>query len=349
MLFETPGYNEILDLYIAYGVVECLVREGVENLKFFPRGNKYCIVAEESIANIKNRIKNGMLHALEDMLSLHKAIGKYIFTKEDIKIISDVDFSAGANINNVYWDGIPKTLEKIKENIKKGKLSTKKNTVPLTLMPVAGKYMPKIYGVRGGNPIKIDDFYYALAWIGFHYYTPYINVSDNRATYIHIYVIKPLEELELIEILALKDLKKKINNYQIGKDKFFVNKKLALLYHLAHTESISALEIVTKKHFSVVSYTLENVDNNQAIRSFGEYDLSKLMDFLWYLKATDFYNTIQFIDMILRSNIEVSITFIDGILYDDLDAIYSAIRELKSIRIPPPIIQSILKWFGNFY
>ena len=351
MLFETPGYNEILDLYIAYGVVECLVREGVENLRFFPIGNKYCIVVEEPTnVNIKHRIEKGMLNALEDMLSLHKAIGKYISTKEDIKIISDVDFSAGANINNVYWDGIPKTLEKIKENIKKGKLSTKsKNTVPLTLMPAAGKYMPKIYGVKGGNPIKIDDSNYALAWIGFHYYAPYINISDNRATYIHIYAIKPLEELGLIEILALKDLKKKINNYQLGKYKFFVNKKLALLYHLTHTESISALEIVTKKNFSVVSYTLENVDNNQAIRSFGEYDLSKLMDFLWYLKATDFYNTIQFVDNILRGDLEVSLTFIDGILYDDLDAVYSAIRKLKSVRISPLIIQSILEWFGNFY
>jgi len=77
-------------------------------------------------------------------------------------------------------------------------------------MPAAGKYMPKIYGVKGGNPIKIDDSNYALAWIGFHYYAPYINISDNRATYIHIYAIKPLEELGLIEILALKDLKKKM-------------------------------------------------------------------------------------------------------------------------------------------
>jgi CRISPR-associated protein Csa4 len=141
-----------------------------------------------------------MLNALEDMLSLHKAIGKYISKKEGIKVVSDVDFSAGANINNVYWDGIPKTLEKIKENVKKGKLSTKSNnTVPLTLMPAAGKYMPKIYGVKSGNPIKIDEFSYALAWIGFHYYTPYINVSDNRATYIHIYAIKSIDEgIELL-------------------------------------------------------------------------------------------------------------------------------------------------------
>jgi len=345
LLFETPGYNEIFDLYIAYGAAECLVRDGIENLKFFPRGNKYYIVVEESNVNIKNRIKNGMLHALEDMLSLHKAIAKYIPKKEGIKIISDVDFSKGANINNVYWDGVPETLEEIKENIKKGKLSTKKKTVPLTLMPAAGKYMPKFYGVKGNNPIEIIYFYYALAWIGFHYYTPYINVSDNRATYIHIYAIKPLEELELIEILALKDLKKKINKYQIERDKFLVNKKLALLYHLTHTESISALEIITKKHFSIVSYTLEKVGNNQAIRSFGEYDLSKLMDFLWYLKATDFYNAVQFIDNILKNDLEISLNFIDGILYDNLDAIYLAIRKLK--KVPFPIIKAIIRYFEN--
>ncbi|WP_456472599.1 type I-A CRISPR-associated protein Cas8a2/Csa4 [Methanocaldococcus sp.] len=346
MKFETPGYSEILDLYIAYGMVECLVREGVEDLKLFQMGDKYYIVVKESDVNIMD----GMLDALEDMLSLHKAIGKYVSSKEGVKIISDVDFSAGANINNVYWDGIPKTLEKIKESIKKGKLFTKKNNaVPLTLMPTAGKYMPKNYGVKSGNPIKIDDFNYALAWIGFHYYTPYINILDNKATYVHIYAIKPLEKLEVIEILALKDLKKKINKYQIKTDKFFVNKKLALLYHLTHAESIGALEIITKKNFSVIGYTLEKINNNQAVRSYGEYDLSKLMDFLWNLKSIDFYNTIKFVDTILKSDIEVSTTLIDGILYDDLDAIYSAIRELKIVRIPPSIIQSILEWFRNFY
>ena len=345
MLFETPGYNEIFDLYIAYGAAECLVRDGIENLKFFPRGNKYCIVVEESSVNIKNRIENGMLHALEDMLSLHKAIS----TRKGIKIISDVDFSTGAIVEHQTQYKTPERLDKILNKLKNGESLSNKNekeTIPLPLMPAAGKYIPKFYGVKGGNP-KIDDFfyYYALAWIGFHYYTPYINVSDNRTTYIHIYAIKPLEELELIEILALKDLKKKINKYQIKKDKFFVNKKLALLYHLTHTESISALEIITKKHFSIVSYTLEKVGNNQAIRSFGEYDLSKLMDFLWYLKATDFYNAVQFIDNILKNDLEISLNFIDGILYDNLDAIYLAIRKLK--KVPFPIIKAIIRYFEN--
>lgn len=74
-----------------------------------------------------------------------------------------------------------------------------------------------------------------------------------------------------------------------------------------------------------------------------------LWTFYGILKATDFYNTIQFVDNILRGDLEVSLTFIDGILYDDLDAVYSAIRKLKSVRISPLIIQSILEWFGNFY
>lgn len=342
-MFETPGYNEVLDTCIAYGIVESLVRAGAEELTLIPLGNKYIIETK----NFDGSFEKGIVDAIEDMLSLHKAFGRYS-PKEGGKIVSDVDFSAGANVNNVYWDSVPRTLERIKNNLKKSNnsLSQKRNnTVPITLMPTAGKYIPKTFGMEKGNPIKIDDLNYTLAWIGFHYYIPYINVSTKDATYVHIYAIKPTKTINLFEVLALKDLKKKISNYYIGDDKFLTHMKTALLYHIAHTESIGALESILKRQFMVVAYTLERISNNQAVRAFGEYDISKLMDFLWYLKKENPYHAIRFIDTILRSELEISIAFIDAILYDDLSSAYNAIRGLKK-RINPLVIKTIQNWFS---
>jgi len=340
-MFETPGYNEVLDTYIAYGTVESLVRAGAEELTLIPIGNKYIIETE----NFDGSLEKGIIEALEDMLSLHKAFGRYS-PKEGGKIVSDIDFSAGANVNNVYWDSIPRTLERIKNDLKlNNRLSQKKNnTVPITLMPTAGKYIPKTFGMEKGNPIKIDDLNYALAWIGFHYYTPYINISTKDATYVHIYAIKPIKTINLVEVLALKDLKKKISDYHIGDGKFFTHIKTALLYHIAHTESIGALETILNKQFTVVAYTLERISNNQAVRAFGKYDISKLMYFLWYLKKENPYHAIRFIDTILHSELEISIAFIDAILYDDPSSAYNAIRGLKK-KINPLVIKTIQNWF----
>ncbi len=346
MIIETSGYNNILDIYIAYGIVESLVRAGAEELTLIPLGNKYIIETE----NFDGSFEKGIVDAIEDMLSLHKAFGRHS-PKEGGKIISDVDFSAGANINNVYWDGVPRTLERIKNNFEKPNnslLQKRNNTVPITLMPTAGKYIPKIFGVEKRNPIKIDDLNYALSWIGFHYYTPYISVSTKDATYVHIYAIKPIETINLVEVLALKDLKKKISNYYIGGDgKFFAHKKTALLYHIAHTESIGALETILKKRFMVVAYTLERIGNNQAVRAFGEYDISKLMDFLCYLKKENPYHAIRFVDTILYSELEISVAFIDSVLYDDVNLMYNSIRGLKR-KINSYIIKAIQKWFNIF-
>ncbi len=342
-MFETPGYNEVLDTYIAYGIVESLVRAGAGELTLIPIGNKYIIETE----NFDGSLEKGIVGALEDMLSLHNVLSKKRITNEGEKIISDVDFSAGANVEQSTKYKAPERLEDALNKLKNGDTLSKNNkniTVPLSLMPIAGKYLLKMYGVKGNNPTKIDEFNYVLAWIGFHYYTPYINVSTNDATYVHIYAVKPIKTINLVEVLALKDLKKKISNYYIGDGKFFTHIKPALLYHIAHTESIGALEAILNKQFTVVAYTLERISNNQAVRAFGEYDISKLMDFLWYLKKENPYHAIRFVDAILRSELEISIAFIDAILYDDLGSVYNAIRGLKK-KINPLVIKTIQNLF----
>ena len=345
MSFETPGYDEILDLYIAYGYVECLIRAGVEEITLIPKGRRYVIET-----NNPYPIEKGIVHALEDMLALHKALGRYS-PKEGSKVVSNVDFSAGANINNVYWDGVPKMLDEIKNTLKSGKtLSPKRKiTIPMTTMPSAGKFMPKRYGVEGGNPVKADSLSYALAWIGFHYYTSYLSYTKSNSTWVHIYALKPLEPLGLVEVLALKDLKKPVNSYYEKQGEFLSHRRQALLYHITHTESLGALEVLTGKRFTLLAYTLEKAGNNQAIRSYNEEDISKLIEFLWRLKAENPYYAVRFIDNLLRNDLEFSTAFIEGILYDKPDGIYTAIRGMQRSgkKVPQDVISAIQRWLDE--
>ncbi|ASJ08818.1 type I-A CRISPR-associated protein Cas8a2/Csa4 [Thermococcus siculi] len=319
--FKTPGIDPIFDLYVAYGYVESLVRGGAKEITLTPKGISYSLQTDIP----EEEFRRGLTDALEEMLALHVALARHS-PREGGKLVSDADFSAGANINNVYWDSIPRNLKKAKERLEAGKLPHDTVTMPITLMPSAGKYMPKHFGAQGGNPIKVDLLNYALAWVGFHYYTPYVKYTKGDTTWVHIYQIAPAEEVDMISLLSLKDLKMALPHYYENSLDFLTNRRLALLYHLLHSESIGALEAFTKREFMIRSYTLEKSGNNQAVRSFGEEEIGRLMDFLYELKRRDFYHTVRFIEGLLRETTEGALAMIDAIMNERPEGFYTAIN-----------------------
>ncbi|MEM4575782.1 MAG: type I-A CRISPR-associated protein Cas8a2/Csa4 [Archaeoglobaceae archaeon] len=339
-MLETPGVDEIFDLYVAYGMAECLVRGGVEDFELIPLGNKYKIVAkEENRGEIENALKNGLIDALEEMLALHQAL-------MDSSGSSEADFSRGANINTMYFSGIPKILAEVKEDLINNRIPIGNETIPITLMPSAGKFLPQHFSVKGGNPIKIDRKNYSLAWVGFHFYTPYIKYTKEDKTTVHVYALIPLESLNALEILALKDLKKKLPHYWA--EDFMSNSKLALLYHLAHTETLGALEVLTKKSFSLKAYTLNREGNNQAVRYFDTQNIGKLMNFLWMLKRKSVYHAIKFIDDLLRVDSEAGLSFVDAVLFDEVDGFYKALRIAKrsGVNVPRKVVEGIQEYIN---
>ncbi|AMM53708.1 type I-A CRISPR-associated protein Cas8a2/Csa4 [Pyrococcus kukulkanii] len=326
-IFKTPGIDEIFDLYVAYGYVESLIRSGASEVELVPAGGTYEVHGDADF-------REGLIDALREMLSMHIALARYS-PKEGGKLISDVDFSAGANVNPSSWDSIPNHLQKIQERIKlnkplKGIGGNRGITIPLALMPSAGKFLLKHFGVEGQNPVRAkteeEILAYALAWVGFHHYTPYIRYNKGNTTWVHIYQIAPVEPIETFELLALKDLKKHLPHYYEERMGFLANRRLALLYHLLHTESLGALEVLTSKEFVIRSYTLEKAGNNQAIRSFGEENIGKLMDFLWKLKAKSTYHTVRFLDSLLRKDSDAALTLVDAVLNDRPEGLYMALR-----------------------
>jgi len=339
---QTPGIDEIFDLYVAYGYVEALVRGGAKEVTLVPEGT-----SQGSYYSVEGdgNFREGLIDALGEMLSLHYALGNHS-PKEGGKIISDADFSAGANVNNAYWDSVPSRLESVRKKLKERKKLGGKYPLPMTLMPSAGKFIPKHMGVQGGNPLKIDPLNYALAWVGFHYYTPYIRYVKGTRTWVHIYQVASHEELNLVELLALKDLKKHFPHYYEASMGYLSNSRLALFYHLLHTESLGAIETITKKSLLIRSYTLERDGNNQAIRSYGEEDIGKLMDFFWELKRRSTYHTVRFFDALLRKESEAVLAIIDAVINDRPEGLYLGLRIAKRTGITPP--QSVVKGMEAF-
>lgn len=341
--YQAPGVDGIFDLYVAYGYVEALVRGGAKEVTLIPTGT-----LEGGYYSVRGDgdFRRGLIGALKEMLSLHYAFGNYRYSREGVKVISDADFSAGANVNNTYWDSVPSRLRNVREKLKEGKKLGGKYPLPITLMPSAGKFIPKHMGVQGGNPLKIDPLNYALAWVGFYYYTPYIRYTKGTRTWVHIYQVAPQEELNLFEVLALKDLKKHFPHYYEANMSYLSNPRLALFYHILHTESLGAVEEVTRKFLLVRSYTLERDGNNQAIRSYGEEDLGKLMDFLWELKKRSTYHTVRFFDALLRKESEAVLAVIDAVINGRPEGLYQGLRIAKRAGITPP--QSVVEGMEAF-
>ena len=340
--YQTPGIDEIFDLYVAYGYVEALVRGGAREVTLIPTGT-----ASGSYYSVEGdgNFRRGLIDALGEMLSLHYALGTYS-QGEGGSVISDSDFSAGANVNNAYWDSVPSRLRNILEKLRAGKKLGGKYPIPITLMPSAGKFIPQHMGVQGGNPLKVDSLDYALAWVGFHYYTPYIRYTKGNRTWVHIYQVVPQECLNLVELLALKDLKKHFPHYYEANMGYLSNPRLALFYHILHTESLGAIETVMKRPLLVRSYTLEREGNNQAIRSYGEEDVGKLMDFLWELKRRSTYHTVRFFDALLKKESEAILAVIDAVINDRPEGLYQGLRIAKRVGITPP--QSIVEGMEAF-
>lgn len=330
--FKTPQIDPVFDLYVAYGYVESLVRSGTREIVLTPNGTSYSIQTDVS----GEEFRHGLTDAIKEMLALHAALARHSPT-EGGKLVSDADFSAGANINNVYWDSVPRTLKKVKESLEKKKSVKGTATMPITLMPSAGKYMLKHFGAQGGNPIRVDLFNYALAWVGFHYYTPYVKYTKGNTTWVHIYQITPVEETDMVSLLALKDLKMHLPHYYESNLEFLTNRRLALLYHLLHSESLGALELFSEKEFVIRSYTLEKSENNQAVRSFGEEEIGRLMDFLYELKRRDFYHAVRFIEDLLRKTTEGALALVDAVMNKRPEGFYAALKLGKKGGVIPSL------------
>lgn len=334
--YQTPGIDEVFDLYVAYGYVEALVRGGAGKVALVPEGT-----AQGGYYSVEGDgdFRRGLIDALEEMLSLHYALLEKTKKKES-REVSWVDFSKGAIVEQGSQKKIPQYLSEILNLLKASKTNTlnkKKYTVPLPLMPSAGKYTPQYFKMPTKS-WEANAFNYALAWVGFHYYTPYLRYTKGAKTWVHVYQVAPQESLNLVELLALKDLKKHFPHYYESGMDYLSNRRLALLYHLLHTESPGAIETVMGKSIILRSYTLEvdKTTNNQAIRSYGEENIGKLMDFLWELKRRSTYHAVRFLDSLLRKESDAVLAIVDAVLNDRPEGLYLGLRTARRAGITPP-------------
>ncbi len=360
--FQTPKIAEILDLHMAYGLIESSVRGGAEEAYMTPDGIGYLI----RTIGPDDSVWKGMIDALEEMISLHKAVGRALKTSGEVFLVSDVDFSAGAVVEQGSQRKIPQYLESILDSLRANSFSNvefserrahskfkEKYTVALPIEPSIGKYCRDMYGApAGGHPFrKINALDYALAWIGFHFYTPFLHLSVGQDTYIHIYPVKPLQEMDLIEVLSIKDLKHPVSKLGFQRENSSLDTRVALLRYLTNLESVGALETSLRKELTVRSFTLERVGRRQAVRSYMKIDLSKLMNFIWKLKAWNYLKAIRFLNYLVDSDMEIAVPFIESVLNGDMDGMYISLRNLKRAGrwIDADLIRRLIAWFREYY
>ena len=360
--FQTPKIAEILDLHMAYGLIECSVRGGAEEAYMTPDGIGYLI----RTIGPDDSVWKGMIDALEEMLSLHKAVGRALRTNRGVFFVSDVDFSAGAVVEQASQRLIPQYLESILDSLRANTFSNvefsernahsrfrERYTVALPIEPSIGKYYRDMYGAPAErHPFrKINALDYALAWIGFHFYAPYLKLSVGQDIYIHIYPVKPLQKMNLIEALSIKDLKSPLGKLGSQRRNSSLDRRVAFLKYLTNLESVGALETSLRKELSIRSFTLEKVKRSQAVRSYMKIDLSKLMNFIWRLKAWDYLRAVRFLNSLTDSDMEISVPFIESILNGDPDGMYTSLRNLRRSGrwIDSDLIRILLNWFREYH
>ncbi len=362
-MFETPIYsrhyqNDILNTHIAYGIAECLIREGLENICIYPAGSKYYVSPENEYALIV-----GLKSALNDMLALHYAISECRLIKvggrQKQVTISNVSFCNGAFLDPPQnTQAYPQILQKILDfteidpkKLKKRKIKINKKELkpPLSLDPTLGSYIC-FYSIEDCKGISALD--YALAWIGLHYYSVFINTNN----YLYILCFKPLSKLSYIDILSLKDFATKTKMTVTNIDGSLGYKYIVLRF-FAELNSLYPMIFeengIIPKSFRIIVYGIEKT-KTKGYRFYDYVDITKIWKFMTLLKIEDLKNY-RFLLKILSSqkNSEskdlriISELLYNMIVYENIDSAYNFVRYLKMAlkeRIPQSFIESIIEF-----
>ncbi len=360
-MFKTPLYSsinsDILNTHIAYGIAECLIRGGLENVYVHPVGSEYYISPENKCALIK-----GLKSALNDMLALHFAISecRLIKTKSGEKkvTISNVSFCNGAFLDPPQnTQAYPQILRKIQElteidpkELEKRKIKINKKEKelkpPLSLDPTLGLYID-FYSVNEYESISALD--YALAWVGFHFYSVFVN-TDN---YLYILCFKPLSKLDYIDILSLKDFATKT---KITKMDGSIGYKYIVLRFFAELNSLYPMIFeenkMTPKSLGIIVYGSEKT-KTKGYRIYDYVNVTKIWEFMTLLKIKDLRNYKYLLRILLpQKNNELKIIselLYNTIVYENADSAYSLIRHLKIAlkeRVPHSFVETVIEFLG---
>ncbi|AAL80762.1 type I-A CRISPR-associated protein Cas8a2/Csa4 [Pyrococcus furiosus DSM 3638] len=366
-------YSRVLNTHIMYGIVESALRAGVTNLHVVPTGEGYEIHSRYLDCRLKNQedlegegcklLLEGLRDALEEIIMTHYAMG-FRSKKFNNVILSNTVISNGAfidppqNVQRYYRE-----LEAILNNLDIKSLKSTKSLIdkkvlraPQQLDPTLNQWL-SFYKQEEGIS-RITNLEYALAWVGFYYYSSVHKFKRGSSQIVEIIQYPPNEEVEMWELLLIKDLATKIVQ---GNDFHWkISSEYGLLKTLLLTElPPSTEEVPGLSKFTVVIYGQES-QQGKGWRIFRTLELPVVWDFIGYLKARAFYETMKFVKILnklertIKESQEDILREISHQLYSALTnrdemGFYSAFRVLKRAGYPldPELVNAIAQYLSE--
>ncbi len=314
----SPYYSRVLNTHIMFGIVESAIRAGAREIRITPAGDRYEIHSEK--LNWKSLLI-GLRNALEEMLMTHYATGNRskikVSTKTMYAHLSYTVFCKGAffdppgniqryprELEAIYQELtnlIKGPVTDIPDSLKSSKSLLDKKTVEVTqqLDPTVNQWI-SFYEYKESGPLS--NFEYALAWVGLYYYSTVHKFKRGSSRIVEVIQYQPYEDVELWELLMIKDLATKIVREEDNPWK--ISQEYGLLKTLLKSQLPPSLEEVPGlSKFTILAYGQEN-QQGKGWRIFKTLELPSLWHFVSYLKIHSFHGTTKFIETLDKLEME---------------------------------------------
>jgi CRISPR-associated protein Cas8a2/Csa4 subtype I-A len=338
MKLYTPGFGELPDTYIAYGLFEGAIRALPDSeISLLPHGERFIleIKADHNEDVIISELDKGISDALQEMMELYQSADR----------VGYVSFSKGVNLHPGARGNVIRTLKdslqkqvKIAENYKNYKISPQSQcgkghnaiTSPLPLSPQFGEERPYLFKFKADQVKFGKTCCFLTAWIGFHYYASFIYAyfSESSQTSCTVCALIPASHSDKHDLLPLKDLATKVQ-YRNERKKAQLNLFSQTLYLLSRGETLFSLKTL-EKPWKIVIYKMEKKQQGAfSIRNFTVVPTKRLLEFISLVKSSS-RNWLRLLDNLIENSMQEPISLIaESLLFNNTNGLYDALKQVE--------------------
>ncbi|HWP46856.1 MAG TPA: hypothetical protein VNM22_06810 [Candidatus Limnocylindrales bacterium] len=324
MKLYTPGFGEIPDMYITYGLFEGAVRGlPYSEVKLFPQGQKFILEIEADESDISKGLIRGVKDAIIEMLELFQSTWKIGYTSFG-GAIDRLDL--GRNYKSV--PGKLKTFLKkswdLSSSYKEAHHKCSKKTTPyLPITPQLGTKRSFLYEtVERKNYYQIlgENCCFPLCWVGLHYYSSFYTTGDSTT----FCTLIPTSLLDKTDLLPVKDISTRVQYHKESR-KVQLNLFSLALYLLSKGETLFALN----KPWKLCIYNISISGKAPSIRSYTIIQPKRFLEFISVVKSSS-PNWLRLLDSLIKEDKQESISLIaESLLFNNTNSLYDALKQVE--------------------
>jgi CRISPR-associated protein Cas8a2/Csa4 subtype I-A len=339
MRLYTPGFGELPDIYIAYGLFEGAIRAmPYSNISLVPYGERFVleIESDEDEDAIILNLDEGIRDALKEMMELYEGANR----------VGYVSFSRGTNLHPGARGSAIKTLREIlrkragvvanysapdHEQCGKG---SKGITSPLPLNPQFGEERPYLFRFRASQIKFGKTCCFLTAWVGFHYYASFIYAyfPESKQNTCTVCALVPGSRTDKNDLLSLKDLATKVqyrNQYRNELKTAQLNLFSQALYLLSRGETLFPLKTL-EKPWKITIYRMDKKQQGAfAIRGVALLPTRRMLEFVSVVKSSS-PKWLKLLDKLIEKGEQEPISLIaESLLFNNTNGLYDAVKQIK--------------------